>query len=226
VSVIAAFWRLLTFRSSRAQMLELGRKQLWAGLLVTWVVGMGRWWDDPGASLLQKLGIGSVIYAFVLALVLWVVVLPLRPQDWSYRRVLTFVTMTAPPAILYAIPVERLFDLHTAGRLNVWFLALVASWRVALLVHFFVVLPRIGAFKAVIAALLPLTAIVTVLTILNLHRVVFSIMGGIADAERSAHDAAYGVLVGLTLISTTLSPLLLVIYLGAIIHAHRRRSAS
>jgi hypothetical protein len=225
MSLIGTFGRLLGFRLSREQMLALDQKHLIAGLLVTWIVGVGRWWDDPGARLLQRLGLGSVIYAFVLALVLWLIMLPLRPQDWSYRRVLTFVTLTAPPAILYAIPVERMVDLETAGQLNLWFLALVALWRVALLIYFFLILPRVGGFKAVIAALLPLTAIVTLLTILNLHRVVFSLMGGIGENERSAHDAAYGVLVGLTFISTTLSPLLVVAYVGAIIHSHVKRKA-
>lgn len=221
--MLAPFVRLLTFRLSREQTLALDRRHLGAGLVATWLVGMGRWWDDPGAGLLQKLGLGSVIYAFVLALVLWLVVLPLRPADWSYRRVLTFVVMTSPPAILYAIPVERLTDLRTAGQLNLWFLAAVATWRVALLLRFFVVLPKIGVVKAVIAALLPLSAIVTVLTVLNLHRVVFSIMGGIAEADRSAHDAAYGVLVGLTLLATTLAPVLVLAYLGAIVHARVKR---
>jgi len=86
----------------------------------------------------------------------------------------------------------------------------------------FVVLPRIGVFKSIVAALLPLVAIVSALTFLNLHRVVFSIMGGIAESERSAHDAAYGVLVGLTLLSSLLAPVLLLAYLGAIIHSRMK----
>jgi hypothetical protein len=225
LSLIEAFGRLLTFRLTREQVLALERKHLVAGLIATWIVGIGRWWDDPGARLLQKLGLGSVIYAFVLALVLWLVVLPLRPADWTYRRVLTFVTLTAPPAILYAIPVERMFDMNTASQLNLWFLALVAVWRVALLLQFFVVVPRIGRFKAVIAALLPLTAIVAALTILNLHRVVFSIMGGIAASDRSAHDAAYGVLLGLTMVSSMLAPVLLLVYVVAIVHARLKRGS-
>lgn len=225
-SISRAFARLLTFRLSRQDLLALDRRHLYAGLVATWIVGMGRWWDDPGARLVQKLGLGSVIYVFVLALVLWLLVLPLRPSDWSYRRVLTFVAMTSPPAILYAIPVERFTDLRTAGQLNLWFLAAVALWRVALLLWFFVVLPRVGAFKAVSTALLPLAAIVTALTALNLHRVVFSIMGGLAESERSPHDDAYGFLVALTFVSVLLAPVLGLVYIGSIVHSqlkHRRQ---
>lgn len=208
----------------REDYLALDLRHLIAGLLATWIVGMGRWWDDPKASLLQHLGVGSVLYVFALSFVLWLVVWPLKPSDWSYARVLGFVSLTSPPAILYAIPVERLVDLTTAGQLNLWFLAAVATWRVALLLHFLIVMPQIGAVKAVIAALLPLAAIVTALTALNLHRVVFSIMGSIAESERGAHDAAYGVLVTLTVISMVAAPVLLFAYLAAIVHARWRKA--
>jgi hypothetical protein len=99
----------------------------------------------------------------------------------------------------------------------------VASWRVALLLHFLIVLPRVGAVKAVVAALLPLAGIVTALTVLNLHRVVFSMMGSIAESERGAHDAAFGALFMLTVISMMAAPLLAIAYLIAIVHARWRR---
>jgi len=223
MTVASAFLRLLGFRLTREQYLALDRRHLIAGLISTWIVGMGRWWDDPDARLLQHLGLGSVAYVLSLSLLLWLVILPLRPSDWSYRRVLTFVSMTSPPALLYAIPVERFFALDTAGQLNLWFLAAVATWRVALLLHFLVVVPKVGAVKAVVAALLPLTAIVSALTFLNLHRVVFSLMGSIGDNERSAHDTAYGVLVTLTLVSTLTAPVLLIAYVIAIVHSQLRR---
>src|SRR3712207_7552248 len=41
------------------------------GLACTWLVGVGRYWDNPRASLLQHLGVGSVVYVFALALLLW-----------------------------------------------------------------------------------------------------------------------------------------------------------
>src|SRR5689334_17193580 len=109
--------RFLTFRLYRPDSLALDRRHLPVALAWTWVVGMGRWWDDPKAGFVQHAGLGSVLYACVLAGVLWLVVAPLKPFDWSYQRTLTLVAMTAPPGVLYAIPVEKFFDLHTAGQI-------------------------------------------------------------------------------------------------------------
>jgi hypothetical protein len=136
--------RLLSFRLTGAEFGGFNYRHLLFGLLCTWLVGIGRWWDDGGARLLQHAGAGSVIYIFILALLLWLVVLPLKPHGWKYVHVLTFVSLTAPPALLYAIPVERLFTIRTARSLNVWFLAIVATWRVALL---FVYLKRHARLK-------------------------------------------------------------------------------
>src|SRR5712671_2538046 len=84
--------RLLTFRSSREELLNIGWKHLAFGVLCTWLVGMGRYWDNPRVGLLQHAGIGSVVYVFVLSMLLWLIVLPLKPKDWSYFRVCTFVS--------------------------------------------------------------------------------------------------------------------------------------
>jgi len=50
--------------------MELGGMHLMFGLLCAWLAGMGRYWDDPGAHLLQRLGVGSVIYVFALSFLL------------------------------------------------------------------------------------------------------------------------------------------------------------
>jgi hypothetical protein len=219
-----AIWRLLTFRITVEEFTSLGRSHLIVGLLWTWVVGIGRWWDDSGARLLQRLGLGSVLYVCALSALLWVVVRPLRPQNWTFIRVLTFVAMTSPPALLYAIPVERLFAPTTAGRLNLWFLAAVALWRVALLLRFLAMVPRLGILVGIVTALLPLCAIVSSLAVLNLHRVVFRLMGSIAEHEKSAHDAAYSVLVMLTFCAVNALPILLLLYGGAILRSRSRRA--
>jgi hypothetical protein len=219
---LGAVARFLTFRLSREDYLALDRSHLGFALVCTWIVGIGRWWDDPKAGFLQHAGVGSVLYACVLAAILWLIVLPLKPRDWTYSRVLTLVAMTAPPGILYAIPVERFFDLRTAGQLNLWFLAAVAAWRVALLIHFLIRFPLIGWVQAVLCALLPITAIVTALSALNLHRVVFNIMGSIGEGNPSAHDAAYGVLITLTVLSWLVFPLTASGYLTVVVLARRR----
>lgn len=213
----------MTFRASRDELAGLGTRHLVFGMIATWIVGIGRWWDDPGAHRLQHLGIGSLIYVVVLSFVLWIVIKPLGPEHWRYKSVLTFVTLTSPPGILYAIPVERFLDLQAAQTVNVWFLAVVAAWRVALLVFYLRRLARLHWGSLVVATLLPLTAIVATLTALNLERVVFNVMGGIREAERTANDAAYSVLVALTILSVfSVGPLFLA-WLGITVARLRKR---
>ncbi len=183
--------RLLTFRASLEDYESLGLRHLVAGVMVTWLVGMGRYWDDPRAGLLQHLGLGSVIYIFVLSVLLWWVFKPMNPERFSYVRIVTFVSLTSPPAALYAIPIELWVDLPLANRINLWFLAVVALWRVALMVHYLVVQGQLRAFQTFACATTPLAVIFLALGALNLHHVVFDIMGGIREADQSSQDAAF-----------------------------------
>lgn len=128
--------RLLTFRATREDYESLGRRHLIAGLIVCWIVGAGRYWDDSRATLLQHTGVGSVIYVFVLAAVLWVIAKPAAPQRFSYPGILTFITLTSPPAALYALPVEKWMTLKDANQMNLQFLGVVALWRVLLWGHY------------------------------------------------------------------------------------------
>ena len=198
-NVFATTIRLLTFRATGEELVSVGSKHLAFGLLCTWIVGIGRYWDNPRVHLLQHLGIGSVVYVFSLSLFLWLIVWPLRPKNWSYFRVLVFVSLVSPPAIIYALPVEKFYSLDAANSLNLLFLALVATWRVALLIFFLRRLGELDGFSIVIGSLLPLTLIVVTLTMLNLEKVVFNFMGGIRD--RTASDASYATLFTLSSIA-------------------------
>jgi hypothetical protein len=214
--------RLLTFRLTQKEFLELGGGHLVFGLVCSWLVGMGRYWDDPGAHLLQRLGVGSVIYVFALSLFLWLLIWPLRPQNWSYRNLLTFVSLVSPPAILYAIPVERWFTLRAAITINILFLGVVATWRVALLVFY---LRRYACLRPAavgVAALLPLTVIVVTLTVLNLERAVFEVMAGIGR-KPTANDGAYAVLFLLSALSYLAFLPLLIGYVAFVLVAFRKK---
>ncbi len=81
--------RLLSLRLSRAGYASLDGSALAVGLIGTWLAGMGRYWDNPQAELLQKLGFGSVLYVFALAALLWLIGLPLRIAGWRYRTIVT-----------------------------------------------------------------------------------------------------------------------------------------
>lgn len=213
--------RLLFFRASREELAGVGWRHLALGLLCTWVVGMGRFWDNPRVGLLQHLGVGSVIYVFILSLFLWLLIWPFRPRNWSYFKVLTFISMVSPPAILYAIPIEKFVSLDTANTINAWLLGIVATWRVALLIFYLRRSGQLQRFPTFVATFLPLTIIVVGLTILNLEKVVFNLMGGIR--ERTPNDTAYEVLFLLSLLSLMLFIPLFICYLWVLVH--RLRSA-
>ena len=214
MNVFDTIIKLLTFRLTRDEMLQLKAKHFIAGLAGTWVVGMGRYWDDNGASLLQHVGLGSVIYIFALSLFIWLLLIPYRIERWSYFIVLTFVALTSFPAIFYAIPVERFLSIETANTMNVWFLAIVAIWRLCLLFYFLKTFTKLSTGNVLTVTLMPICLIITVLTALNLHRVVFDIMGG--RRNPTPHDGAYSVLIFLTVVSAILTLPLLISYAAGI----------
>lgn len=205
-------FRFLTFRRVSAEVSTRWLAFLIFGLLFTWLAGVGRYWDNPRASWWQHLGLGSVVYAFVLALIIWAILLALKPKNWSYRNVLLFVTLTSPPAILYAIPVEKFMTTDAAVTANVWFLAIVATWRVALYAVFLRRTAHLSTSRVIVGTLLPIGLVVVTLSILNLEHVVFNLMGGIRQSERSVNDGAYTVVTTLSLLSILLAPVLAIAY--------------
>lgn len=186
----------------------------------SWLAGIGRYWDHPNAHWWQYAGLGSVVYIGILALFLWAITKPLKPKNWSYLSVFIFVGLTAPPALLYAIPVERFMPLSTAAMINVWFLAIVAAWRVALYGVFLRRAAQLDWFPWLVALILPLAVIVSSLALLNLEQAVFSIMGGL-DRDPTAADQSYMVVVLLTFFSVIASPVLFICYLIACYRAQK-----
>ena len=182
-------YRFLTFRAPSAAIREHRGAYLALGLFVTWLAGVGRYWDSPNALPWQHLGLNSLIYVFLLALVIWAAVLPLGPRNWSYRNVLLFISLTAPPALLYAIPVEVFLPLPTAHTVNSVFLAIVAFWRVALLFVFLKRVAGLGGFTIIVAALLPLALVVDGIALMNLEHVVYQNMVGLRDPEQEGAGA-------------------------------------
>jgi len=181
-------YRFLTFRAPSVAIREHSGAYLAFGLLLTWAAGVGRYWDSPDALLWQYVGLGSLAYVFLLALVLWALVAPLGPKNWSYRNVLLFISLTAPPALLYALPVEIFFSTPVALALNGLFLAVVAAWRVALLFTFLRRAAGLDGVAIVVAALLPLALIVDGLAVMNLEHVVYQSMIGMRNPDGTADD--------------------------------------
>ncbi len=202
-------------------MMKFNKHHFIAGLIGTWVVGMGRYWDDPGAKLLQHLGLGSIIYIFVLAGLIWLILLPFKIEKWNYFIVLTFISLTSFPAIFYAIPVEIYLSIETSNTINVWFLAIVAAWRLGLLYYFLKEFTKLSIGKIFTVTMMPICLIISTLTALNLHRVVFNIMGGVRN--ETPHDSAYLVLLTLTTASIVLIGPLIIAYIIFIYKALREK---
>jgi hypothetical protein len=214
--------RLLLFRRVRPDLERLGPLYLGMGLLFAWVAGVGRYWDSPSATTWQHLGLGSVAYVFLMGLLLWAIVAPLRPKNWNYLSVVVFVALTSPPAFLYAIPVERFMNFSAASQVNAIFLLVVAAWRVILLILFLSRAAKLNEFEVFVCSFLPMTLIVTLLTSLNLEQAVFDLMAGLRPEQATVNDLAYLVLLMITSFSIlTFIPLLLA-YLYIIRRRHTR----
>jgi hypothetical protein len=213
-------FNLLTFRITREAMLNFSLYHLIFGLVCTWLVGIGRYWDNPRVGILQHLGIGSVVYIFALSLFLWLLIYPLKPKDWTYFRVLTFVSLVSPPAVLYSIPVELFTDIPTANTINAWFLLIVSVWRVALLLFFLRRFAELKWLPTIAAAILPLNIIVVGLVFLNLEKVVFNIMGGMDNS--SPNQTAYEILFLISMLSIIIFPLAVSLYMASIALAREK----
>lgn len=208
-------WRILSLGFDPGTLERLRREHLLYGVAVTLLVGIGRYWDHPSAHLIQHLGVGSLVIAFTLSCLVYVTVLPLRPRAWGFANLLTFITLTAAPALLYAIPVERFMDLAHARSVNVAFLAVVAAWRVGLLGTYLKRRAQFSIWLSIVALLLPIVAIIVLLTALNLERAVLDVMSGLRDDSTPA-DAAYAALATITFLSVISFPILAVGYIGAV----------
>jgi len=213
--------RVLTLRFDESDLAGLGTRHLAYGLLVTWAVGLGRYWDHPDPYLVQSLGLGSLLVMAGLGLLLFGLLWPLRPERWRLLHLYTFLSLTSLPALLYAIPVERFMSLELARTVNVGFLAMVAFWRVAMLGRYLSRWAGLSGWVLVCALLLPLALVVTLLTALNLERAVFDVMAGLRD-DHTGSDAAYATLFGITFWSVMAAPALVLAYGVAVWRRWRR----
>lgn len=174
---------MLTFRADARAADALLDRGLWLPLVTVWIAGVGRTWDHQWAPLLRRLGLGSLVYVFVLGTLLWVFSRPLTSRrPWTAKHVVTFVCLTAPPAWLYAIPLEQIVGVDTASQLNMGLLGVVAAWRVALLVWFFRVVGRMSALATFTAAGTPLCVVLFVAVLFDMHYHLAAAMGGLGQA--------------------------------------------
>ena len=217
--------RVLTGRLRTPQEHPFTQRDLVLGLICAWLAGVGRYWDHPFATPLQRAGAGSVIYVFALALLVWLLGLPLRIKQWSYLDLLAYISLTSPLAFLYALPVERWVEMRQAREINWWFLVVVATWRVVLYALYLLRRAGLPGGRTFIMLLLPLTAILFALAQLNLDHVIFNIMAGVDDRGTAA-EHVYGLIWMLSMLSTLLFPFLVIGYVVCIFNAQKVSSDS
>lgn len=111
--------------------------------------------------------------------------------------------------------------LEAAIETNVWFLAVVATWRLGLYWRYLKLVPEAPALGKITAGVLPVAAIIFALAMLNLEHAVFAVMGGVS--ERTAHDGSFAVVATLAILSFVSTPFLLLLWAAAIAQARRRR---
>lgn len=219
---IRTLFRVLGFRATPGEIKENAIAILTVGFLVTWVVGIGRWWDDPRDLLpFVRWGVGSVFYTIALSLVLWVLGLPLSKERLRYQHVLAFVTCTSLPGLVYAIPMEIWADQRTASSYNLYALLFVSIYRVSLLLWFFLKIQELTVRQAIVATFLPISMIALSLTSLGHGARIMDIMGGFRDRmSKTAMEEVVG-LIGC--LSYMLGPILLLVYLAMVIQASVER---
>ena len=206
--VVVTELKFLAFRSVRPDMKRLRWHFLALGLASTWFAGLGRYWDAPHAQWWQYAGLGSVVYTLFMAAFLWALIMPMEPKNWSYLNVLTFVGMTAPPALLYAIPVESLVEPTIAFQLNNVLLLVVSLWRVGLLWCYLRRSARLDFVPAFFALAFPLVLILAFLTIRHWQHNVFSGMSGNREElHREVTDITQLVISKMGFLSVLLCPL-------------------
>jgi hypothetical protein len=110
----------------------------------------------------------------------------------SYRALLTLYWMTAPLALLYAIPVERFLSAADATRANLALLGLVSLWRVLLITRALSVVYQVSFFRALFPVML-FADTVALFFLLLTPLPIIGLMGGIrpSESELIIHGTAF-----------------------------------
>lgn len=219
---LRTIFRILTFRATREELQENVAALLVTALVITWIVGIGRWWDDPrDLPLFARMGIGSVLYVFGMAAILWVTFAPLVSERLGTHHFVAFVASTSLPGLVYAVPVERWTDMDTAATYNVFALLFVSVYRVSLLVWFCRRISKLNWIESMVTTFLPISVIAFVLTALGHAASVMDIMGGLRDRMSKSDMEMIVGLIGC--LSIVVGPVLIVIYIAMASHARYMR---
>jgi hypothetical protein len=187
---------------SREAILRLAssRWSLALGFLFVLLAGLAREYD--GEDLLREpwhlaiplgasLATSALLYLLVRG-VAWRHGATEPPLASGYLDFLGLYWLTAPLALVYAIPFERFLSAGDATRANLWMLALVALWRVVLMVRVVSVLYQTSFLSALFLVLL-FADTVAVILLSNTELPIIAIMGGIrlSESESILHSTVW-----------------------------------
>lgn len=189
---ITTLLRYLTGSREAIRAIAGNRHALWVGFLFVLSAGFAREYD--GEDLLHEpwyvvipvaasLGTSFLLFLVAYGIVNVKVWETLPSFGSTYLSFLGLFWMTAPLAWLYAVPYEQFLSPADAMRANLWTLAVVSAWRVALMVR---VLPILLPYSHLQAFFLVLTfgTVVALSLILFLPVPLIDVMGGIRLSER------------------------------------------
>jgi hypothetical protein len=127
----------------------------------------------------------AVVSSFAIFLTAWIGLRMGRPKRddrphflQQYLSFLGAFLMTSPLAWLYAIPVEQWMSLENAARVNIALLALVAFWRVALMVRVLCLVTKAHWLRCLVVVLLPSSVEALYLSVV-MHMQLVGMMGGV-----------------------------------------------
>ena len=182
---------------SREAILKVaGSRWSWLiGMIFVLSAGLAREYDgedlvhEPWHAL-RPLGASLVTGSLLFLIVHWVAVarsgLQTPPPFFkSWRTFLGLFWMTAPMAWLYAIPYERWMSPVDAITFNLWTLAVVAIWRVVLMIRVVCVVYGFRLLSST-ALMLLFADIVLFAFVAMAPKPVIDVMGGIRHSERDA----------------------------------------
>jgi hypothetical protein len=190
---IRSLFLYLTGNSQAILEIARDRRAIWVGLLFVLSAGLAR--DYDGEDLVHqpwRLAIpfaASLLTSFLLYLVTYgrnkATGPTVPPFPRGYRMFLGLFWMTAPLAWLYAVPYERFFSSVGATRANLCTLAIVAIWRVLLMVRVLTVLMGYRWWAAL--ALIMIVADIEAVVAMQFVKVpLIDVMGGLRLSESDA----------------------------------------
>ncbi|MCA8996587.1 MAG: hypothetical protein KDA80_06375 [Planctomycetaceae bacterium] len=166
------------------------RSCLWLGMTLTILAGLCREYDQEDLLREPWYLLIPLVASSVVILLLFAVIHALpevrrnKRNRWEQlRQLASCFWMMSPMAALYAVPVERILDAVPAMATNLWFLAIVATWRVLLIIRVVSVIYGVSVWKVVFPVFLLADSVVLQLLVIT-PAPVFTIMGGLGLSER------------------------------------------